>query len=307
MKRLNFGSQLLLKHLPIVLVLAATAVAALAADKSVSLYQRFEQSFESAASYANPAQEASLVATLTAPSGEKLKVPGFWDGGKTWRIRFAPTQTGKWKFETTCSDASNKGLHQKSGEFTVTASSGASSLARHGPITVSADGRYLAHHDGTPFLWVGDTAWNGPLLSSTTEWDQYLKERSRQFLDAWGAGAGAARGDGGGAARGGAAGGAGGAGADVGAAMEPEKRGMAGARGGPGAGAGGAGAGGGAGGRAAETAPPTAGEAAVAAPAAAFTGNTLLHTAQRARTPPAGTLPGSTRYTVSHDGQVTFI
>jgi len=97
--------------------------------------------------------------------------------------------------------------------------------------------------------------------------------------------------------------------------MGPEKRGIAGARGGAGAGAGAAGAtgggfgagdggeGGGGGeagaiGRAA-TAPP--------APAEAFTGNTLLHTAQRARTPPAGTLDGSTRYTVSHDGQVTFI
>jgi hypothetical protein len=37
-----------------------------------------------------------------------------------------------------------------------------------------------------------------------------------------------------------------------------------------------------------------------------LTPNTVLHTAQRARTPPAGTLVGSTRYTVSHDGQVTF-
>src|SRR5207237_135386 len=39
-----------------------------------------------------------------------------------------------------------------------------------------------------------------------------------------------------------------------------------------------------------------------AAPTPALTGNTLLHTAQRARTPPGGTLAGSTRYTVSHDG-----
>src|SRR5213076_786329 len=45
--------------------------------------------------------------------------------------------------------------------------------------------------------------------------------------------------------------------------------------------------------------------AAVSAPDA-DTGNTLLHTAQRARTPPAGTLAGSTRYTVPHAGQVTF-
>jgi len=36
------------------------------------------------------------------------------------------------------------------------------------------------------------------------------------------------------------------------------------------------------------------------------TAKTVLQTVQRARTPPAGTLVGSTRYTVAHDGQVTF-
>src|SRR5205814_2478055 len=97
-----------------------------------------------------------------------------------------------------------------------------------------------------------------------------------------------------------------------------------GAGGGAGAGAGGGGGAGGAGGRGAEPGPPgAAGPRWAAATAAgggpgsagdrcavaeaAFTGYTLLHTAHRARTPPAGTLDGSTRYTVSHDGQVTFI
>src|SRR5437899_13091233 len=127
------------------------------------------------------------------------------------------------------------------------------------------------------------------------------------------AGGGAARGAGGGAARGAAAGCAGAAGGGGGAAMGPENRGMAGVRGGAGAGvggaggAGGAGAGGGAGGRGATAGPLPADTAAVRAATDVFTGHTLLHTAQRARTPPAGTLAGSTRYTVSHDGQVTFI
>ena len=163
---------------------AAAEASSFAADKTLPLYQRFEQTLESASPYLNPVQEASLTAVFTAPSGEKLKVPGFWDGGKTWRVRFAPNQTGKWKFETTCSDSSNTGLHQKSGEFTVTPATAATALSQHGPITVSADGRYLAHQDGTPFFWVGDTAWNGPLLSSKAEWDQYLKERARQKFNA---------------------------------------------------------------------------------------------------------------------------
>jgi len=29
----------------------------------------------------------------------------------------------------------------------------------HGRLAVSANGRFLQHHDGTPFLWIGDTGW----------------------------------------------------------------------------------------------------------------------------------------------------
>ncbi len=79
-------------------------------------------------------------------------------------------------------------------------------------------------------------------------------------------------------------------------------------RGGGGAGGAGAargGAGAGAGGGAADAA-GAAGAAAVARAPSGLTAKTLLHTLQRARKPPAGTLVGSTRYTVSHDGHVTF-
>src|SRR5437773_378383 len=92
--------------------------------------------------------------------------------------------------------------------------------------------------------------------------------------------------------------------------------GVGGGGGGGGAGgARGAGGAGGTGGRgdaagaglvAATSGPAWRGVAGAAAAACGLTGKTLLHTAQRARTPPGGTLAGSTRYTVSHDGQVTF-
>jgi len=155
-----------------------------AADKTVPVYGRFEHTLESASAYSNPLQEASLTVTFTGPNGDKLVVPGFWDGGKTWRVRFLPNKTGAWKFETSCSDASNRGLHQQSGTFTADAASGKTALAKHGPIEVAPDGRYFRHADGTPFFWLADTAWNGPLLSSTDEWSQYLKERTRQKFTA---------------------------------------------------------------------------------------------------------------------------
>src|SRR6266496_92444 len=166
------------------LAAATTTSTSRGAEKFVSDYERFEQSFDSSVNYDNPLQEASLTVAFTSPQGDKLNVPAFWDGGKTWRVRFAPTQLGKWKFETICSDQNNRGLHHQSGGFTVTAATGKTRFTQHGPLRVSHDGRYLMHDDGTPFFWMGDTAWNGPLLSSAPEWDQYLKERARQKFTA---------------------------------------------------------------------------------------------------------------------------
>jgi len=159
-------------------LIASTGVTG--APTTVATYERFEATFESATDYANPAQEASLTAAFTSPQGERSTVPGFWDGGKAWRVRFLPTGSGKWKFETTCSDKGNKGLHGQTGEFTATAARTNNALALHGPIRVANDGRYFEHADGTPFFWLGDTAWNGALLSSGPDWDHYIKERTRQ-------------------------------------------------------------------------------------------------------------------------------
>lgn len=163
--------------LPCFLALAAGGAEG---NRPVPKWERFEQSFESSADYVNPAQEASLTATFVSPAGESHKVYGFWDGGRVWRVRFAPNQTGKWTFKTTCSQAENKGLNGQAGEFECVAATGKTVFSKHGPVRVAPDGRYLAHEDGTPFFYLADTAWNGALLSTPEEWGLYLGERSRQ-------------------------------------------------------------------------------------------------------------------------------
>jgi len=151
---------------------------------SIPKWDRFEKSFESSVSYGNAPQEASLQVVFVSPSGENKRTYGFWDGGSTWRVRFAPDQEGKWTFKTICSDENNKGLHSQSGAFTCTVPRGKTRFSQHGPVGISADQRYLAHQDQTPFFWLGDTAWNGPLLSTTDEWNLYIKERTRQKFTA---------------------------------------------------------------------------------------------------------------------------
>eukprot|EP01048_Picozoa_sp_COSAG05_P007428 COSAG05_NODE_523_length_9001_cov_3.492474_9_plen_104_part_00 len=49
-----------------------------------------------------------------------LSVPGFWDGGRDWKVRMALPEAGVWHWRTTCSNASDTGLHDKSGAVSVT-------------------------------------------------------------------------------------------------------------------------------------------------------------------------------------------
>jgi len=153
-------------------------------DRGVQKWGRFEQTFESSVDYKNPVQEAALSAIFKSPSGESRKALGFWDGGKTRKLRFAPDREGSWTYTTTCSDANNSGLHGKSGQFNVAAPRKDNRFGMHGPIRVAPNGRHLIHNDGTPFLYLADTAWNGPLLSSKEDWQTYIKERTRQQFTA---------------------------------------------------------------------------------------------------------------------------
>src|SRR5688572_29798155 len=45
-------------------------------------------------------QDVELVAEMTSPSGKEHTVPGFWDGGRTWKVRFMPDEVGTWVYST---------------------------------------------------------------------------------------------------------------------------------------------------------------------------------------------------------------
>jgi hypothetical protein len=53
----------------------------------------------------------------------------------------------------------------------------APSWEQHGGLQVSGDGHRLQHADGTPFLWIGDTAWGMFQQLKREEVDQYLDNR----------------------------------------------------------------------------------------------------------------------------------
>jgi hypothetical protein len=151
------------------LILAVSANA-----QSVPLWGRWEQSFVAST---NATPETQFAIELTSPSGGVFNVAGFWDGGTTWRARFMPVEAGTWRYRTH-SIPSIDGLDKKGGTFICRKENSSNSFQRHGPIRVSANGRFLVHANGTPFFWMGDTAWYGAILSTRSDWDTYLKDRT---------------------------------------------------------------------------------------------------------------------------------
>ena len=50
----------------------------------------------------------------------------------------------------------------------------------HGPLQISSDGHYLQHEDGTPFFWLGDTAWELFHRLTREETELFLEKRRVQ-------------------------------------------------------------------------------------------------------------------------------
>ena len=72
------------------------------------IWQIFESSVENRRTYSNPFEDVTLDVTYTRPDGSQAEFPGFYAGNHTWKIRFMPDQTGRWKFSAEFSDKSKK-------------------------------------------------------------------------------------------------------------------------------------------------------------------------------------------------------
>ncbi len=124
-------------------------------------YEPIEIELTAKDAYANPYLEVEVAASVTPPSGSNevpYTVPGFWDGGSTFRIRWAPRNPGTYTVTTTSNQPSDSGLNAHSFQYSV--GNAYSSWAPHGFVHVDAQSKYyFATDDGLPFLWVGDTNW----------------------------------------------------------------------------------------------------------------------------------------------------
>jgi hypothetical protein len=122
----------------------------------------------------DPYGEAILDVRFEHESGAAVTVPGFHDGGDTFRARFAPPDTGTWSWESVTDDP---GL-EDAGSFEAEAGDGGTPLHDHGYLV--AGERALYHADGDPFFWLADTAWAASTRATLDEWAEYLDRRVDQ-------------------------------------------------------------------------------------------------------------------------------
>jgi hypothetical protein len=128
---------------------------------TIEKWDFFEASFEGP-STGNPFLEVSLEAVFQQ-GNRKVRVPGFYDGEGTYRIRFMPDAEGEWTFRTSSKTAA---LDGKEGSFTATGPA----VGNHGPVSVH-NRFHFAYADGTPCFPFGTTcyAWTHQPLAMQDE------------------------------------------------------------------------------------------------------------------------------------------
>lgn len=168
-----------------------------AAQEQVLQWRRWEATLTSARDYSggNPYHDLVLRVVFQRDNPAlRIAGAGFWDGGRTFKIR-AALPPGTWRWSTTCTGTTggracdrpdrDPGLW-RSGTFRVLPDSSpdAPEIYRRGFLRVAAPGteraRFLTYDDGTPFFWLGDTAWQAPVAATPEPWAAYLADRRRK-------------------------------------------------------------------------------------------------------------------------------
>src|SRR5271157_2092240 len=89
-----------------------------------------EWSYSSGKAYADPFNDVELDVVFTDPQGHEQKVPAFWAGEQTWRIRYTPMAAGRYTYRTVASDGGDLGGRR--GVLEVSAYQGDNPLRKHG-------------------------------------------------------------------------------------------------------------------------------------------------------------------------------
>ena len=127
------------------------SAAAAAALERVGRYEVFEAAFTASAAPANPYVELSAGAVIIRPDGAVWRIPLFWDGGATWKLRVSPDALGHWSYRIESRDT---GMDGNPGRFECVESGSRGGLR----VSRTRPGHF-ERQNGAPLWFLGDTAW----------------------------------------------------------------------------------------------------------------------------------------------------
>ena len=148
-------------------------------------WREVEITLTAARDYANAYTDVEVWADFRHENGDTLRRPAFWDGGRTWRVRFAsPVAEGRWMWRSSCS-VEDAGLARRSGEVNCTAGPDTDNrFYRHGFWRMSPGGRNLVHADGRPAVLAADTPWALPWRATEEQCRVYAADRQAKGFNA---------------------------------------------------------------------------------------------------------------------------
>jgi len=125
--------------------------AAIALPAAVTIERYHSHDFSFSASAAGNPFDVDLSGEFTGPDGVRLRIPGFYDGGGVWKIRFSPTRPGRWSLRTTSRTAALDGKTEAEIECTPNRHP-----QIHGGLKVDAAHPYhFIYEDGTRYFLLG--------------------------------------------------------------------------------------------------------------------------------------------------------
>ncbi len=169
------------------LLLAAWHATGAEAVTTVPQWHEVELTFTATRDTTSPYTDTEAWAEFTHDDGTKLRRPMFWDGGRTFRVRFASTKSsGVWRWQSVSADQ-DPGLHGRTGELSSSpgrTGAAATIFTRHGFWSIPPGGRNLIHADGTPRLLCADTAWALPWRATVEQAETYARDRQAKGFNA---------------------------------------------------------------------------------------------------------------------------
>jgi len=129
----------------------------------VGVWEKVEITLQADKAYENPYKDVEVWVDLAGP-GFKKRCYGFWDGGKTFRVRVMGVAPGTWKWRSGA-NKTDSGLAGATGSFRAVAWTEAQKSlnpCRRGMIRATPNGHAFEYADKTPFFLMGDTWWAIP-------------------------------------------------------------------------------------------------------------------------------------------------